>query len=210
MRLPRVLLFLLISFFVLLSKGEAASSDWLEAPQPPYPLVSALHKYSGTVTLRLYLKKDGRVKEVKIAKGSGSDRLDAAARMAALQWRLDPAKLTPPDTEKGRLIEIEFKRGANDANVARAVLLDAGQRGSAWQRRGVIRTPSSARYFHRKPGTVLLQFTIGFDGHPSAVKVLQSSGYPPYDQAAIDGIQTWKAYPQFVGETVKVPITFVL
>lgn len=193
-----------------LSSGEASRSDWIAAPQPPYPVISALHKSSGVVTLRLILKNDGGVKEVKIEKESGSERLDAAARMTALQWRLNPARLKASDTKEGRLVAIEFKRNKGDLDVARAILLNAGERDSAWQRRGSIQYPSSARFFHREEGTVLLQFTIGFDGHPTAVRILQSSGYPPFDKAAADGIRTWKAYPQFVGESAKIPVTFIL
>jgi TonB family protein len=189
---------------------KAASSDWIAAPQPPYPLTSALKKFSGVVTLRLILKNDGHVKEVKVEKQSGSERLDAAARMATLQWQLDPTKLKPTDTKEGRVVAIEFRRAEHDSDLARAVLLRAGERGSAWQRRGSIQYPSSARIFHHPEGTVLLEFTIGFDGHPRAVRILQSSGYPPFDRAAVDGIQTWKAYPPFVGESAKIPITFTL
>jgi len=210
MRLIALLLGTLISLAAGLPSGEAASPDWITAPQPPYPLVSALNKSSGVVTLRLILKNDGRVKEVNVEKKSGSERLDAAARMAALQWQLNPAKLKASDTKGGRVVVIEFKRNERDSVLARAVLLSAGQRGSAWQRRGMIRFPSSARIFHHKEGTVVLQFTIGFDCHPRAVKILQSSGYWPFDQAAVDGIQTWKAYPQFVGESGTIPITFTL
>ncbi len=205
-------LFLLLILLVLfaLPSGKASGSDWIAAPQPPYPLISALNKASGEVTLRLILKDDGRVKEVKIEKESGSKRLDAAARMAALKWRLNPAKLKPSDTAAGRLVAIEFKKSARDSNIARAVLLAAGEHGSAWERRGNIQYPSSARFFFHKDGTVLLQFTIGFDGHPTAVRILESSGYPPFDKAAADGIQTWKAYPQFAGESAKIPVTFTL
>ncbi len=202
-RFSRSLIALLALYFVL-PAGEAASSDWIAAPQPPYPLISALTKASGMVrlhagwvnaSLRLILKKDGKVREVTIERTSGSERIDAAARMAALEWRIDPAKLKASDTTKGRLVEMEFRRKESDLDVARAVTLQAGQRGSAWQRRGTIVYPSSARFSCRRgSGTVLLQFT--------------SSGYPPFDQAAVDGIQTWKAYPQFVGESMKIPIIF--
>lgn len=201
-----VLLFLFSNAAV--HAGDPVKSDWLEAPQPPYPIVSALHKISGVVRLRLVLRDDGRVKEAVVAHGSGSERLDAAARMAALNWRLNPAKLKPSDVTVGRVIEIEFKRQAHDIDVARAVLLKAGERGSAWKKQGRIQFPSSARIFYHKPGRVLLGATIGFDGHPGAVEVLESSGYPPYDRAAAEGIQTWQAYPQFVGESFKVPVVF--
>jgi TonB family protein len=209
MRLIAFLLSILLALGASLPSSEAAASDWIAAPQPPYPLISALSKSSGVVTLRLILKNDGHVKEVNIEQKSGSERLDAAARMAALQWQLNPARLRASDTKEGRPVVIEFKRIERDSDLARAVLPNAGQHGSAWQRRGLIRFPSSAWVFHKEVGTVVLQFTIGFDCHPRAVKILESSGYRPFDQAAADGIQTWKAYPQFIGESGKIPITFV-
>ena len=200
----------LLALISILPECEAASSDWIASPRPPYPLISALSKASGVVRLRLFLQSDGHVKDVKIERASGSERLDAAARMTALEWQLDPTKLRASDTSQGRVVEMEFKRQDRDLDVARAVQLQAGQRGSAWERRGAILYPSSARYFYKKDGNVLLQFTIGFDGHPRAVRILESSGYPPFDRAAAEGIQTWKAYPQFVGESMKLPITFTL
>ena len=95
-------------------------------------------------------------------------------------------------------------------NIAWAVLVGAGEHGSAWQEGGRIRYPSSAYRFFRKDGTALLKCTIGFDGRPTAVKILKSSGYPPFDKAAAEGIQTWQAYPQSAVESVKVPVTFRL
>lgn len=206
----RLVLLPFLGLLGVFSSRALAVSDWLAAPQPPYPVISALHKTSGTVTLRLVLQEDGRVKKATIERESGSDRLDAAARMGVLQWRLNPARLRAADLGTGRLVEIEFKKTESDPKMAQAVLLRAGQHGSAWEHGGTIRLPGSARFHHRKPGSVLLQFTIGFDRHPRLMKILVSSGYPPYDQAAIDGIESWKAFPQFVGESFKVPVTFSL
>jgi TonB family protein len=190
-------------------RADANSADWIAAPRPPYPLISALHRTGGEVALRLILRKDGWVKEVVVVQTSGSERLDAAARMAALKWRLNPAKLRPSDMREGRTVLIEFKKEERTDEIARAVLLEAGRRGSAWQIKGVIQYPTLARAHHQE-GSLLLRFTIGFNGHPDAVVLLKSSGYPSLDQAAMAGIKTWKAYPQFVGESVNIPIDFEL
>ncbi|MDQ3115931.1 MAG: energy transducer TonB [Verrucomicrobiota bacterium] len=80
----------------------------------------------------MILKKDGKVKEVTIERTSGSERIDAAARIATLEWRLDPAKLKASDTSKGRLVEMEFRRKESDLDIARAVTSQAGQRRSVW------------------------------------------------------------------------------
>lgn len=37
----------LLALYFVLPAGEAAESDWIAAPQPPYPLISALTKASG-------------------------------------------------------------------------------------------------------------------------------------------------------------------
>ena len=203
---------LLVSLFAVTIASKSAngtSSDWIAAPQPPYPLTSALTKSSGAVTLRLTLKKDGRVSEVNIVRTSGSQKLDDAARMAALDWRLNPEKLRASDLVDGRQVVVEFRRKEHDIDVADAVLLRAGERGSAWRNGGRISYPFEARSHHLE-GSLLLQFTIGFDCHPHAVKLLKSSGSKLLDAAAMDGIQTWRAYPQFVGESTTVPVKFTM
>jgi TonB family protein len=56
--------------------------------------------------------------------------------------------------------------------------------------------------------TARIRFTIAADGHPRSVQVIQSSGSTGLDAAAVKGIQTWTAYPEWVGETAEVPVTF--
>jgi protein TonB len=47
----------------------------------------------GEVRLSIHVAADGRVITAKVARSSGSDRLDKAALEAVTQWRFIPARL---------------------------------------------------------------------------------------------------------------------
>jgi len=57
---------------------------------PAYPIESRRQREQGTVTLSLLLDTDGRVKDIAIARSSGSGRLDRAALDAVKRWRWAP------------------------------------------------------------------------------------------------------------------------
>lgn len=62
-------------------------------------------------------------------------------------------------------------------------------------------------------GQVILAMTIGVDGKPSSVEVFRSSGVPPLDQAAKEGVRTWTFKPatrdgQPQSSRLQVPVNF--
>jgi protein TonB len=64
-------------------------------------------------------------------------------------------------------------------------------------------------------GKVLLRVFVEPDGHPSQVKVKESSGFPRLDRAAENAVSRWKFVPakqgkESVGAWVVVPIVFSL
>lgn len=65
---------------------------YLNNPRPAYPMVSRRLKEEGVTLLRVEVGADGRPQQVLIEHGSGSDRLDRAARMAVRDWRFVPAR----------------------------------------------------------------------------------------------------------------------
>jgi len=60
----------------------------------------------------------------------------------------------------------------------------------------------------REEGTVRLKVKIGTKGNVAHVEILQSSGHKVLDDEAINAVQTWKAHPQYAGQTVSFPIQF--
>jgi TonB family protein len=206
MRFPLSLCFLACLLLVSLD-SPAASSDWAEAPKPSYPLRAALEGDIGEVKLRVVVNGNGRVRDVAIIKGSGKQELDHAARAAVLMWRLNRSRIQPRDLTSGREIIVDFRETDKERRIAAAVLRRASEKGSAWKRGGFFSFPPEA-VFPAAQRTARIRFTIAADGHPRAVQVIQTSGSSSLDGAAVKGIQTWTAYPEWVGETAEVPVTF--
>jgi protein TonB len=60
---------------------------------PEYPSAAALRREHGDVTVLMHVNASGAVDRVDVVSSSGSPRLDAAARKAALSWHFTPALL---------------------------------------------------------------------------------------------------------------------
>ncbi|HEX4639669.1 MAG TPA: energy transducer TonB [Chthoniobacterales bacterium] len=185
----------------------AASSDWAEAPKPAYPLNAAIQGNTGEVKLHVVVNGDGRVREAGIVKSSGNKELDYAARSAVLNWRLEKSKIQSRDLTTGRDVIVSFQETAKERRIAAAVLRRASEKGSAWKDGGFFAFPPDAVYPEARR-TARIRFTIAPDGHPRTVQLVQSSGSKSLDAAALRGIETWRAYPEWVGETAEVPVTF--
>jgi TonB family protein len=193
--------------FLILPNARGASSDWIEAPQPAYPLHAALEGMTGEVKLRVVVNSDGRVRGATITKSSGKRELDHSAQAAVLTWRLNRSRIQPRDLTSGREIIVDFRETDKERRIAAAVLRRVSEKGSAWKRGGFFSFPPEAVYPAARR-TARIRFTIAADGHPRAVQVIQSSGASSLDAAAVKGIQTWTAYPEWFGETAEVPVTF--
>lgn len=73
-------------------------------PAPPYPTDAYNARHTGTVTLRLRVGVDGRVKSATVLVSSGFPSLDASAAFTArTTWRFNPAR------RSGEVVEFEFK-----------------------------------------------------------------------------------------------------
>ena len=206
MRSPTLFCVFLLPFVICLNAG-ATSTDWAEAPKPAYPLRAAFEGDIGEVKLRVVVNSDGRVRDATIVKSSGKQELDHSARAAVLTWRLNKSRIQPRDLTSGREIIVDFRETDKERRIAAAVLRRASEKGSAWKHGGAFRFPPEEVY-PAAQRTARIRFTIGPDGHPRAVQLVHSSGSTGLDAAAVKGIQTWIAYPQWVGETAEVPVTF--
>ena len=59
---------------------------------PAYPLSARRAGIEGEVVLRVTVSADGEARAVEIARSSGSEALDEAARKAIARWRFRPAQ----------------------------------------------------------------------------------------------------------------------
>lgn len=65
---------------------------YLNNPTPNYPPISRRLEEQGTVTLDVFVDKDGQAQNVVIKKTSGFERLDSAALATVKKWKFSPAK----------------------------------------------------------------------------------------------------------------------
>jgi protein TonB len=65
---------------------------YLNNPVPAYPPLSRRLGEQGRVLLRVYVRPDGRAREVHVYASSGHTRLDRAAREAVEHWQFLPAR----------------------------------------------------------------------------------------------------------------------
>lgn len=62
-------------------------------------------------------------------------------------------------------------------------------------------------------GRVLLRLTVGTEGRPTEVVLVESSGQPALDAAALEAVQTWRFQPATragvaAASTINVPVDF--
>lgn len=65
---------------------------YLDNPRPLYPAASRQEGEEGTVLLRVRVLPNGLPEQVELARSSGFDRLDKAARSTVARWRFTPAR----------------------------------------------------------------------------------------------------------------------
>jgi len=78
--------------------------------QPPYPRASIRTGEEGALALDVLVGADGRVKDARVARSSGSARLDVAAvNEAKLRWRLRPATRNGVPFEQWLTLRVVFR-----------------------------------------------------------------------------------------------------
>ncbi len=89
-------------------KSDDLAAQMLSGRPPRYPLESRRKREQGTVLLSLTLGTDGAVAEISIARSSGFERLDKAAREAVSRWRWAPIKRNGQPVMVRGVVEIPF------------------------------------------------------------------------------------------------------
>lgn len=88
-------------------------ADYLNNPAPAYPPLSRRMREEGKVMLRVLVTTDGLPGSIEVARSSGSERLDDAARNAVRRWRFVPARQGERAIEASVLVPIIFKLEGN-------------------------------------------------------------------------------------------------
>lgn len=84
-------------------------ADYLNNPAPAYPALSRRLGEAGEVMLKVLVSAAGMPARIELARSSGSDRLDRAARDAVARWRFIAARQGEHDIEAWVLVPIIFR-----------------------------------------------------------------------------------------------------
>lgn len=168
-----------------------------------YPPESIAAHEQGRVLIAFAIAGDESVSSPYVLQSSGYPRLDAAALAAAATWRfklLDTVVV--PSMRYGDNLYVTFTLGEGRHAVAKAT---AGESCLTPPPAPVIAAAPVAlsqplvypdeAIDDREEGRVRVAFTIQADGSVADASVLQSSGHPLLDQAAIDSVNSWKYRP---------------
>lgn len=83
--------------------------EFVSNPPPKYPAAAVAEGIEGTVKLKLWIDRQGKVSRVEVLESSGSDLLDAAARTAVLSWSGTPATRGGQAIESEEVLPIRFR-----------------------------------------------------------------------------------------------------
>lgn len=99
---------------IVLSHGFPAASQ-ITAPRiiyktmPDYPVKAVEAGYSGTVSIKVYILKNGRVGSAMIERSSGYEILDSSALSAVSLWIFEPALYSRDATEAWFKVPVKFQ-----------------------------------------------------------------------------------------------------
>lgn len=75
-----------------LAQAALVQASYLYTPLPPYPPAARRLDQHGVVLVRVYVNREGRPDEVRLARSSGVGVLDEAALGAVSGWKFAPAR----------------------------------------------------------------------------------------------------------------------
>lgn len=145
---------------------------------PDYPLLSVALNEQGSVILDFLVKPDGSIDDVKVYRSSGFARLDGAAVDAARQrWRFDPVMLDGKPIACRAKVGVVWKLEQSPEELVRA--------GFALVRLTAADFPPGSLQRGEK-GVTAIMLLVSERGTVEQGHVVQSSGFPDLDTAAIE------------------------
>ena len=190
--------------------------------QIKYPEEAYNNDIQGRVTLQFTIAKDGKVKNVKVLRSSGSQLLDdEAVRVVSMSPQWEPGKHNGKKVDVVFTFPVVFKlQGEESAAGAPMAFAEVEQKPSfqsgdanaftKWVF-GQLKYPEEA-IKQQVEGRVTLQFTIAKDGKVKDVKVARSSGSQILDDEAVRIVSMSPQWEpgKHKGEPVDVIFTFPL
>ena len=190
--------------------------------QIKYPEEAYKNDIQGRVTLQFTIAKDGKVKNVKVLRSSGSQLLDdEAVRVVSMSPQWEPGKHNGKKVDVVFTFPVVFKLEGKSEDAGEPVSFAEVEQKPSFQSGeanaftkwvfGQIKYPEEA-IKQQVEGRVTLQFTIAKDGKVKDVKVARSSGSQILDDEAVRIVSMSPQWEpgKHKGEPVDVRFTFPL
>jgi TonB family protein len=172
----------------------------LTSPTIAYPEHAAARD-AGELIVAFIINPDGTTRLVRAARSSGHPDLDEAALSAIGLWKFSPILMNSIPIAFPTMRSVSFAPPGGSAGPAVSVsdscaTWAASPRGTSAIGVGVHSTVyPQAALADREEGRVKLSFTIATNGSTTDPHVIDSSGHPLLDQAAIVSLKTWLYEP---------------
>jgi protein TonB len=93
-------------------QGAATTAEPIPGPvnpSPQYPDIARRRGWEGTVTIKVFVSKEGIVKNLQVQQSSGYQILDLAAQNTVKSWKFIPAREGDMNLDSWVIIPIQFR-----------------------------------------------------------------------------------------------------
>lgn len=170
--------------------------------QSAYPEIARINRWQGRVQLCVDVSQSGTIEDVSLYAGSGNKVLDEEALRTSRSIR--SVELSHPLSQARVRMEVSINYSPEKTGFLQQLLADG-----LWQQVSARSTYPSEAVDAKLQGKVVLRVALQPDGSAGRIDVLESSGSPILDEAAIISVK--QATPlRFVLRKPPLPATFIL
>ncbi len=170
--------------------------------QSAYPEIARINRWQGRVQLCVDVSQSGMIEDVSLSAGSGNKVLDEEALRTSRSVR--SVELSRPLSHARMRMEVSIHYSPEKTGFLQQLMADR-----LWQQVLERSTYPSEAVEAKLQGKVVLRVALQPDGSAGRIDVLESSGSPILDQAAIISIK--QAIPlRFLMRKPPLPSTFIL
>ncbi|MBX3343375.1 MAG: TonB family protein [Nitrospira sp.] len=170
--------------------------------QSAYPEIARINRWQGRVQLCVDVSQSGMIEDVSLYAGSGNKFLDEEALRTSRS--VGSVELSHPLSQAHMRMEVSINYSPEKTGFLQQLMADA-----LWQQVSAKSTYPSEAVEAKLQGKVVLRVPLQSDGNAGRIDLLESSGSPILDQAAVISVN--QAIPLgFVLRKQPLPATFIL
>ena len=170
--------------------------------QSAYPEIARINRWQGRVQLCVDVSQSGMIEDVTLYAGSGNKVLDEEALRTSRSVRA--VELSHRLSQEHVRIQVSINYSPEKTGFLQQLMADA-----LWQQVSAKLTYPSEAVEEKLQGKLVLRVALQPEGSAGRIDVLESSGSPILDQAAIISVKQASPF-WFVRWKYPLPATFIL